>query len=127
MITSNGILYIEPSRKTSQEPVIDEATKKMAAALRRGVPGPGYRGWHECACGARSSNCDYTLPNGEKTNSLSVHYLTYHREDVPEEQLAKVLQLECGEAEPTNEEMLAGMNKEGSRELHHDHERPKMR
>jgi hypothetical protein len=116
MITSEGILYMEPSKNTSPKPLIDEATKKMTAALRQGVPGARWRGVHQCACGAHSSNCDYTLPNGEQTNSLSIHYLAYHRSDVPKKQLEKVLQLECGEAEPTNEEMGGSIKSEATKE-----------
>jgi len=117
MISSNGILYIEPSKKVSDEPLIDEATRKMVAALRLALPSPSYRGFHECACGARSSNCDYKLPNGEMTNSLSVHYLAYHRDEISDEHLSKVLELKFGEAEPTIEEMRAGMRGEATKEI----------
>jgi hypothetical protein len=105
MISNEGILYIEPSKNVSQEPIIDELTKKMTAAFRLAKRGPGYRGWHTCACGAHSSNCDHTLPNGEKTNSLCVHYLAYHRDEVSVGQLEKVAALNSGEAEPNQEEL----------------------
>lgn len=105
MISENGILYIEPSRLTSAEPVIDELTKKMTSAFRLALPGLGYRGWHTCACGAKSSNRDYKLPNGEMTNSLCVHYLAYHRDGVPKTQLEKISTFTTGETEPTTEEL----------------------
>jgi len=125
MITSNGILYIEPTKNTSVEPITDEATRKMTAALRLGVPGIRYRGFHTCVCGAHSTNCDFTLPNGEQTNSLSIHYLAYHRDEIPKEQLQKVLELECGEVDPTFEEMRAGMKTEMSQEIYQEY-KPKL-
>ncbi len=117
MITETGILYIEPSAKTSAEPLIDELTKKMTAALRQGQKGREYRGHHTCKCGAHSTNCDYTLPNGEQTNSLAIHYLSYHREEVPPSQLEKVNLLNYGEAEPTVEELQIPKNKEAGIEI----------
>ena len=105
MISEQGILYIEPSARTSAEPVIDDLTRKMAAAYRLGTPGPGYRGVHTCACGVMSSNCDYTLPGGDQTNSLCVHYLAFHRDEVPASQLEKVRRLNSDEVEPTEDEL----------------------
>ena len=105
MISDKGFLYIEPSVNTSVEPVIDELTRKMTAAFRKGVAGTRYRGHHTCECGAHSDNTDYTLPNGECTNSLCVHYLAYHRAEVPEAQLRKVADLKCGEDDPNTKEL----------------------
>jgi hypothetical protein len=117
MISDTGILYVEPSRDISLKPVIDELTRKMTAALRQSQSGTfnpasqqfrvgsGFRGTHECACGVRSSNCDYRLPNGEITNSLCVHYLAWHRDELSPEQLDKVAALEYGEADPTKDEL----------------------
>jgi hypothetical protein len=105
MIVSQGILYIEPSNNTSTEPLIDELTRKMTAAFRRGVPGVRYKGFHICKCGVRSDNTDYTLANGQQTHLLCIHYLAYHRDEIPFFQLEKVAALDCGEAEPTKEEL----------------------
>jgi hypothetical protein len=91
MRSDNGVLYIEPEQLPSQEPVIDELTRGMAAAFRKATKGEHYRGFHVCECGAHSASCDYTLPGGALTNSLCVHYLAYHRAEVSRAQLAKVL------------------------------------
>ena len=105
MITDKGILYIEPSAKVSAKPLVDELTRKMTAAFRFGKPAARFRGCHVCACGVWSGNCDFTLPNGEETNSLCIHYLAYHRADIPAFQLEKVRALDSGEAEPTVDEL----------------------
>jgi len=55
--------------------------------------GPGWLGWHDCACGVMSSNQDYLLENGQVTNSLCVHYLAWHRDEVPAAELRKVAAL----------------------------------
>lgn len=99
------ILFIEPSQKTSKEPVIDILTRKMTASFRKARLGTCYLGRHKCACGAISSDADHILPNGWKTNSLCVHYLAYHRDEIPEEQIAKVALLTDGEEEPTEREL----------------------
>lgn len=109
MITTDGILYIEPVGAPSAEPVIDDLTRRMASALFLGEPGPGYRGFHTCSCGVHSSNCNYTLPNGETTNSLCVHYLAFHREDVPQEQLDRVAALEYYEIGLPSDDDLEGL------------------
>ena len=100
------VLYIEPGRYTSAEPVIDDLTRKMTAAYRAAESsGACWRGFHVCRCGVNSSNTDYVLPGGQQTNSLCVHYLAFHRNEVPETELAKVAALEAGEAEPSAEEL----------------------
>jgi hypothetical protein len=100
------ILYIEPEPYTSAEPVIDDLTRKMCAAFRAAEDaGVYWRGVHSCRCGVNSTNCDYILPGGSRTNSLCVHYLAFHRDDVPETELAKVAALTSGDAEPGAEEL----------------------
>jgi hypothetical protein len=100
------ILFIEPSGATTDVPTIDQYTRKMTAAVRRALPPMGhYMGVHQCACGAVSTSFDYFLPNGQQTNSLCVHYLACHRSEVPDSEIEKVAALDCGEADPTGEEL----------------------
>jgi len=100
------MLYINPSAQTSEEPVIDELTMKMTAAFRRATKGTQWRGWHTCRCGAHSHSCDYILPNGEQTNSLCIHYLAWHRGEVPQSELDVVAALDFGMGTPTGEELV---------------------
>lgn len=109
MITSNGILYIEPKHYCSKEPVIDVLTKKMTSAYKKAVPCKDrYFGSHRCSCGIKSENYDVMLSNGEQTNSLCIHYLAYHRDEVSEEQISKVMNLNDGEVIPTELDMKKG-------------------
>ena len=131
-VNDNLILFIEPKNPPSKHPVIDEATCVMTQALRlakTGVAnyredaspndfreGSGYRGFHVCSCGMISSNCDYLLPNGEITTSLAIHYLAYHREEVSEEQIKRVLALMPEESDPkipTDKELKVPKNSVG--------------
>lgn len=109
MIDQSQLLMIEPSAQVSEEPLIDELTRKMTAAWRaREESGYAFRGFHICSCRAWSDNHDhFVMVAGEKlkTNSLAIHYLAFHRADVPSEELSKVASLEYGEAEPTDEEL----------------------
>jgi hypothetical protein len=100
-----GLMFVEPSEKISAAPIIDELTRKMTAAYRAAqIPNIAYRGWHRCNCGANSSNKNYHLGN-YVTNSLCIHYLAYHRDEIPQLELDKVKALTYGEAEPTEQEL----------------------
>jgi hypothetical protein len=104
MIKSDGLLYIEPQGAAADQPVIDETTRKMAAAYAASTPSEfGYRGFHMCACSATSDNRDHYLADGTDTNSLCVHYLAFHRPEVPQFQLDKVAALDVEGIEPTAE------------------------
>ena len=87
----NYILFIEPSKGAATEPVQDELSTKMREAMAHaGHPNYSYFGYHQCVCGAKSDSTDWILHTGQLTNSLAVHYLEYHREQVPLDELAKV-------------------------------------
>lgn len=104
---STPLLMIRPVTTTS-EPVIDDLTRRMTVAWRcRLVSEHSWRGSHVCVCRVWSDNHDHWVgPDFSLlTNSLCIHYLVYHRSDVPEEELAKVRTLGCGEAEPTADEI----------------------
>ena len=120
MINHNGLLYIEPRLPPRPTPLVDELTCRMVWSLRAATDtgtlsgttfrkGDAYRGWHTCSCGAGSSNVDYLLPSGEVTNSLCIHYLAYHRHEIPPEQLARVAALPVVGTELPTEEELVGV------------------
>lgn len=106
MINPKGILYIEPSAVTSPQPLIDELTRKMTAAYRRSTVGTTWRGVHTCNCGVHSDNCEHKLSNGVQTNSLCIHYLAFHRDEISMVEIKKVRQLECGEEEPSARNLI---------------------
>ncbi len=106
MKTSNGIMMVEPSALSVVTALIDELTRKMTAAWRqRRDSEDGYRGFHTCACGALSDNKDHWVGDGLLTNSLCIHYLAFHRDDIPQEELDKVRALTYGEEEPNEKEL----------------------
>lgn len=84
------ILYVEPTGKKVDSPIIDGLTKRMVTALRQSTVARGirYRGFHICSCGVTSSNYEHDLGNGFETNSLADHYLSFHRHELSSEQLA---------------------------------------
>jgi hypothetical protein len=109
MKSTTDLLFIEPERPRSLSPRIDTLTRRMAAALRRATEGDQFFGYHICICGAHSTNTHYFLPDGHMTNSLCVHYIAYHREEVPAEQIRRVEALTCGEVEPSEEELFGAL------------------
>ena len=108
VITNMGILMIEPSGRASATPLIDELTRKMTAAWRRRRDSKdSYRGFHVCACGAYSDNKDHWVSDDNLfTNSLCIHYLAFHRNDIPLEELEKVRAFAHGEKEPSDQELV---------------------
>ena len=92
---ANMLLYIEPVNPPDHQPLRDELSQRMVAAWRRRVsPLSGFRGVHSCACGAQSDNMDHVVHGADgqafTTNSLCVHYLMFHRAEVPDSELEKV-------------------------------------
>lgn len=88
------ILFIEPTGKKSEEPIIDDLTKKVQdVMLNATFPEYMYKGFHICGCGEFSDNRDWILPNGQITNSLAYHYIAEHREDVPDYEIEKIKNL----------------------------------
>ncbi len=109
------LLYIESKNQKSKQPVLDEKTKKMTAAFkdskgtgvafsdRKFLDGATTFGFHACICGAHSTSVDYLLPGGIVTNYLCVHYLAWHRSEVPQAEIDKIDLLPNKFAEPTPE------------------------
>jgi hypothetical protein len=78
------LLFIVPRNKPAEHPIIDELTMKMTGALRKGAkPELLVMGAVVCVCGAAGGLSDVILPNGWVTSTLSVHFLAYHRDEVP--------------------------------------------
>lgn len=102
------LLFVEPRKPAVMAPLNDQLTRRMAAALRqaKALP-PDYFGVHTCICGVDSMPFDYLLPDGRRTNSLCVHYLAYHRAEIPAAQLRQVEMLACGEMEPGAEDLCS--------------------
>jgi hypothetical protein len=106
MISAKHLLFIEPLQPARSVPLVDQLTRRITAAYRSAAQSWGFWcGVHVCSCGTHSTNRDYFLPNGDMTNSLCVHYLAYHREEVAAEQLARLAMLSYGEADPTEDEL----------------------
>jgi len=100
------MLYIVPKNSPSEEPIIDELTMKMVAALRKAtLPNRRSLSFHTCVCGAMSDSTDFILPNGLCTNSLCVHYLAYHRGEVEAGELWAVEGLSDGSEYPSSHEL----------------------
>lgn len=116
------LLFIEPENEPSKEPIIDELIKKMTASFRKAkkgvirdyavmgkgyefIKGDGWMGWHNCFCGALAGGYDYLLTNGEMTNENCIHYLAYHRDEISQEQIARVYGLNDGQETPTSLEI----------------------
>ena len=92
-----GILYINP-KSILKDPVIDSVTKKLAWLWHRNEDsGLAYFGFHRCSCGATSASAEFLIvpPSGEifVTNSLCVHYAAYHRDEIPEEEMEKLMKI----------------------------------
>ncbi len=148
------LLFTEPVN-SPHRPNIDIYTKKITGAIRRAEIGllgntPNnstfyicksghYKGFHNCSCGAYSSNYDLLLRTKEDvtiklfqdknsffsqdndnatdikaviTNSLCIHYVACHRDEIDPQELKRILLLEGEEIEPTPEEIQYNVNVE---------------
>lgn len=109
------LLFIHPAGPPT-EPIIDELTRKAAAMWRARRTDPnGYRGVHECTspgCGVTSDNKNHfvTSPgaSGElMTNSLMVHYIAVHRNEISERDLG-IVAAATDSTEPSESEIRGG-------------------
>lgn len=106
---TENLLFIEPANDASFEPVIDDLTRIAAAALATSEEYDHTRGAHVCTgCGRGSSSCSYRLPGGLSTHALLVHYLAFHRDEVPASELARIAALPVDGQEPTEEQLTGG-------------------
>ena len=109
MIFTKRLLFIEPIHPASSTPIVDHLTRRMAAAFRAARTDTWISaGLHECVCGAYSTSVDYYLPSGHRTNSLCVHYVAYHRSEIPARQLVIIETFTSEEVEPSNLELEGG-------------------
>lgn len=88
-------MFIEPKGKKLVE-VNDELTAYAKMLTERMTSREDYtKGWHSCACGkANSSNVTYSVNLGDTkyiTNSLLLHYVQFHRSEIPEFEMEKLL------------------------------------
>ena len=110
------LLMIEPRGAVAGVPVIDQLTRRMAAALRGARHSDHVtRGTHT----ATGSYPNHDQPSSDDrehliactdgivrtTNSLAVHYLAYFRTEVPAAEFAKLEALPLDEADPTDDEL----------------------
>lgn len=69
----------------------------------------GWMGFHQCSCGVYSEASNYLLPSGDIVNSLCVHYLAFHREEVPQWQIDVIEKISFYETDkniyPTDNEL----------------------
>ena len=93
-IDPSGLLMIEPTRD-AHEPIEDEYTQLARLAWAEAVASKNrfYCGVHRCICGERNDNRMWTV-RGWVTNSLLVHYVREHRDEVPETDIAKLMEFE---------------------------------
>jgi len=103
--TYRMVLYLEPCKDRTAKPIIDGLTRKITASLRKAKNVNGMFGWHTEPCGCNSSCCDHQLPNGLVTNSLAIHYIAFHRHEIPTEDIELIEALADGEEEPTVSEL----------------------
>ncbi len=103
-----GLCYLHSQEPPSSRPLIDKFTRKATAALRKSKMNPiAFGGFYACPCGkAHSASTDFILPDGTLTNSLLIHYLAMHREEVDLKDLATIERFDSGAEEPTEEEIF---------------------
>ena len=92
-VSCEYLLQIEPKNPRAKFPVDDVLTTKMEVLLIQAEKGTQWRGWHTCCCGKQSGSCDLLVSN-YITNSLAVHYLRWHRGEVPESEIQKLRNIE---------------------------------
>jgi hypothetical protein len=91
-LAPNFLMMIEPSLTHDiQGAVNDEWTMVADMVLKASKPSKmSYKGIHRAACGACSDNRDWITPMGRTTHLLLVHYISFHREEIPSIEFSKL-------------------------------------
>jgi hypothetical protein len=84
-------MMIEPENDATL-PMEDELTDKAKELWESRTEGVHSRGFHTCVCGETSDNIDWKI-NGVTTNSLLIHYVQCHRDEIPESEIVKLRML----------------------------------
>ena len=88
-------LFMEPLSKNTEDPIDDEITKFVEHLMAKCKENSDYtKGWHTCACKAGSDSNTKTVNfagRSLKTNSLAVHYVKFHRSEVPTKDLELIM------------------------------------
>lgn len=103
------LLFIEPTKPASTDPILDNLTYKLLWAVRN-FEKTGHitdqgdflniitMGIHHCTgcCdkSISSHSYDLLLKNGFMTNTLAVHYIAFHRDEISTQELDKISLLE---------------------------------
>lgn len=93
ILDDTHLMMIEPKRGSKSMPISDPYTIMAEELLKTATTECPTRGWHRCKCGANSDNVSHVLPCGTITNSLLVHYVSEHRDEVPESEMNKLSKL----------------------------------
>lgn len=99
-LTSDRIMFIEPEKpfgeslfQVTEDYTRDSQRARAAMILLADAEAPSndlwFRGVHTCVCGAKSDNIPWKS-HGYELNSLLVHYLMQHGDEVPASELAKL-------------------------------------
>lgn len=110
IITSaTHLLFVEPTLAPTELPIIDDITRRLTSAwrVRQTDPTSRSRGVHSCtgaACHAHSDNADH-LVAGLLTHSLCIHYVAFHRSEIPARDLERISRFELGHSDPTAAEL----------------------
>lgn len=87
----DSLMMIEPEYHGDVDSINDELTQIAIDVFNKCKTGNAYKGCHKCKCGKYSDNYDYYTPKGLLTNSLLVHYVQHHRDEIPRSEIAKLL------------------------------------
>jgi hypothetical protein len=102
------LLFIRSLRFPTDEPIIDELTMSLTSAWRRSPKSDNWRlSTCDCICGAFSGSAARILPGGAVANALCLHYLAYHRAEVPAADLDAIRRMPIGAEVPARSEVEA--------------------
>lgn len=90
------LLFLLPQNAPSAEPVMDDITMLVMNSWAANKKSRyAFKGTHRCSCGVGSTNTDHFIgPNYDiVTNSLCLHYVQFHRDEVPQAELDRILTL----------------------------------
>jgi hypothetical protein len=94
-LSDDYLMMIEPENEPN-DPVFDDLSQLSKFVFLEAKENGRYRGFHFCTgedCNSKSDNVQWVLPTGHITNSLIIHYISMHRDEVPESEINKLIDI----------------------------------
>jgi len=93
-LSEKCFMMIEPVSSKKEIEINDKISNLVEEIMKNTKIVGRTKGWHTCNCGERSGSTILEIKINNKiyiTNSLALHYVKYHRSEIPQAEIDKLI------------------------------------